>query len=117
MNDSVENLRWNIGSALERVAGDEALLNELLNLMVESLDEHLEKIGKCLESGDCGGVSQSSHAIKGAAANLSIEAIRETAQIMEAAGKTRDMATIVGLFPRLRELGAVLKDLAASRAG
>lgn len=80
----VDDLRWNKEFALDQTDGDEELLLELLDLFIESSVEsgYPELLGH-LRSGDTRGVVSSAHGIKGAAASLGLEAIREQAKEIE----------------------------------
>ncbi len=88
--------------ALERVAGDEELLDELLELFVEEGQMQLDGIEQHLGAGDAEAAGREAHSLKGSAANLSMEQLRAKAYELEAAGKSGDIDTARGLLAELR---------------
>jgi len=73
--------------AMERLEGDRALLDELLNLFLEDCPPKLDGLHQAVEREDMEAVHGLGHAVKGAAANLSLGPIREAAYRVECAGK------------------------------
>lgn len=114
MKKAVEILKWDKPSALMRAADDEGLLIELLALLVDATEQSLAEIKASLASGDAASVMGSAHSIKGSAANLSVEAIRELALEMEAAGRADDLAAVEKMIPRMERLIDQLKILVAA---
>jgi HPt (histidine-containing phosphotransfer) domain-containing protein len=72
--------------ALERVGGDEAFLEELLDLFGEEFKVKSRALAEALSRRDAAAIREAGHAIKGAAANLSLPGLRAAAQAMERAG-------------------------------
>jgi len=72
---------------LERLEGDRALLDELLGLFLEDCPPKLDALHRAAEQEDMETVHGLGHAMKGAAANLSLGPIREAAYRVECAGK------------------------------
>ena len=79
----MKELLWNREFALEQTAGDEELLEELLDLFRDSSAQDFARLCKAAESGDVDGVVAAAHSIKGAAASLGIEGVRQLALEME----------------------------------
>lgn len=73
--------------ALERVMGDETLLDELLGLFDGEYAGKTAEMRAAIARRDGEAVRFAAHAIKGAAANLSLVAFREAAFALETAGK------------------------------
>jgi two-component system sensor histidine kinase/response regulator len=95
---------------LERLMGDEELLREVTEMFLADLPVQLEGLAAAMGSGDCRLVGQLAHGIKGAAANVGGEALRESASELEKAGKAGDLAALKTLLPEARERFARLKD-------
>jgi CheY-like chemotaxis protein len=88
---------------LERLEGDRALLDELLGLFLEDCPPKLAGLRQALETEDMEAVRLLGHAVKGAAANLSLGPIREASHRIERAGQER----------RVAEAGKAVKALEA----
>lgn len=96
---------------LERIDGDEDLLEELLKTFLEYTPHQLQEIQQALEAGDALGLQGQAHSIKGAAASINAEALREAAWQVELAGKNGEIdrarslvAALSREFDRLQEL-------------
>jgi two-component system, sensor histidine kinase and response regulator len=82
---------FNRQALLQRVEGDEELLEEMLDIFLEYTPQQLQEIRQALKSGDAPGLQGRAHSIKGAAASISAEAVREAAGQLEQAGKNHDL--------------------------
>lgn len=109
----MSELRWNRDEALNRVAEDEELLWELMAMMVDSLRAGLDQIRAGLEARDSEAVAKAAHSLKGAAANLALEGIREPAWQAEEAARGGDLAVPEGILDRLEGPLAELTRLVA----
>lgn len=76
---------------LERIEGDEDLCQELLQTFLEYTPQQLQVIRQALEAGDALRLQGQAHSLKGAAASISAEAMKETARRLELAGKNCDL--------------------------
>ena len=111
LGGDVAELKWNKQEALGRTGNDEALLHELMGLLEESVDQGLQKIETALTGSQAKEVATAAHSVKGAAANLAVESIREVAFRLETAGKAGDLDQARNLLPKLSRLAAQLKTL------
>ncbi|WP_028317981.1 Hpt domain-containing protein [Desulfobulbus elongatus] len=105
------DIQWNKAFALEQTAGDEELLEELLILFRDSSADDYAQLQRAVAAGDAAAVVQAAHSLKGAAASLGIEGIRQLAFDMETDGRqdsvavAREKLTIMGeLLEQLRNL-------------
>jgi len=87
--------------ALERVGNDEAFLEELLDLFGEEFESKTRALSEAISGCDATAIRELGHAIKGAAANLSLPGLQASAQAMERAG----------LESRIEDARAVLETL------
>jgi HPt (histidine-containing phosphotransfer) domain-containing protein len=95
-------------AALAQLAGDQRILQKVLDRFRESTPALLEEIRRAAAAGDETRLRISSHGLKGAAANICAEPTREAAARLEelaAAGGLSDIA------PALAELEARLAEL------
>ncbi len=82
-----QELQWDREYALEQTAGDAELLAELITLFVDSAAADLEALRQAVVDTNAPGVVRAAHSIKGAAATLGLETIRDLALAMEADGR------------------------------
>ncbi len=81
-------------SMLERMMGDENLAMMIMKGFLEDIPKQIYTMQQFLDSGDAAGVERQAHTIKGAAANVSAEALSALAQEMEKAGKAGDLKVV-----------------------
>ena len=98
------DLQWNRDFAFEQSGEDEELLEELLSLLQESSQADFERINAAHESGNAEGMGESAHSIKGAAASLGVEGMRDIAYEMEKAGRGGDLQQASAFIAPLKEL-------------
>jgi HPt (histidine-containing phosphotransfer) domain-containing protein len=79
-------------AALERLDGDEDMLATFLNLLVEQSAADLPKIAQALEQGNAREVERLAHSLKGAAASLSAERVRQAAHQLELIGRNGNLS-------------------------
>ena len=85
-------LKWDKEFALEQAADDAELLQELLEIFKESYRSDLILLKEGVRLGDARQICSASHSIKGAAASLGIEGIREVAMDIEADSRNGSLA-------------------------
>lgn len=105
------DLQWNKAFALEQTAGDEELLEELLVLFRDSSASDLEQLRQAVITGDAAGVMRAAHSLKGAAASLGIEGIRQVAMAMEIDGRNNSVAVAREKLTTMTELLDQLNNL------
>jgi len=76
--------------ALTRTLDDEELLLELLQELISMGESSIENIRNAKNAGDFEGVRSEAHKIKGAAANLSANALAKLALDLENSGKNEN---------------------------
>lgn len=88
----MSDLQWNKTFALEQTAGDEELLEELLVLFKDSAAADYILLQEGVERNNPDVVMRAAHSIKGAAASLGIEGIRQLASDMETDSRNNSIA-------------------------
>lgn len=83
--------------ALARVNGDKGFYQELLGMLLEDAPRQVEEIREAIGLGDASHVEQVAHSLKGAAASLGAEAVRNVVLSLEVLGRQSDLegATIM----------------------
>ncbi len=100
----MERLKWNKVFAMEQVADDVDLLNELLGIFKHSCAQDMKNIVQGIEEKDSSTVRAASHSIKGAAASLGLEGIREIAASIEEDSKAGSLKDAEDKIQELKEL-------------
>lgn len=90
MND----LEWDKGFADEQAGGDSELLAELLDLLCSSSMSDLGKIKAAILANDGEAVADAAHSIKGAAASLGVEGLRQLAYEFEQKGRKGELDSL-----------------------
>ena len=110
---------WDRSAMLERLMGDEALAQTILQGFVVDLPQRLQALREVLASGQTADATRHAHTIKGAAATVGGEAVRATAAAIEAAGRSGDAHAMRQLLAELEAdaddlRGAITPELRAS---
>ncbi len=95
----------------ERLMGDENILKEILDIFIEESALQIESLKDHLERKDLEKIRMQAHTIKGAAANIGGEVLRQTASALERAAEKRDFAKITSLMPELEKQYTVLRKV------
>ena len=71
-------------------------------MFVQDADEHLEALKGMVGSDDLEAGRQTAHTLKGSAANLGADQVRELATTLEVACQEGDTEALAGLVPQVR---------------
>lgn len=111
--------RLNKALALERLGGDEELLQELAGLFLGEYPAVLENIRKAIDAQDAPGVERAAHALKGSVGNFGAEQAHRAALELEMSGRSGDLVKAQRLFGVLRaamaEVHTELCEIAKAR--
>ena len=107
----MSDLKWDKAFALEQAADDEELLQELIEIFKESSLSDLANVKQSIEKGDADMGRSSSHSIKGAAASLGFQGIREVTEAMEADCRDGSLTVITAKLPELEQLLRLLQEM------
>jgi PAS domain S-box-containing protein len=86
---------------MDRVMGDEQMAEAVIGIFLGDMPKQMELLRSSLEAGDVETAARIAHSVKGAAANVGAEAMREVAREMEEAGKVGDLNTLTLGLPEL----------------
>ncbi len=95
----MEPLDWN--ALRENCAGDEALVNEVLDLFRGEADGLVRDVNKAITAGDALAVKRAAHRLKGALVSLGAKPATEGARALEVCGGTGDLAPAPALYAQL----------------
>ena len=89
-------VRWQ--DALTRLGDNEKLLYKVLHVFAEDTPKQVAKLLSSMDKDDIDSAERYAHSLKGAAANISAEMMRDTAYAVEMALKDNDKARAEELF-------------------
>jgi len=95
----------NLQAALDRVGGDQELLEEVAQLFLESAGGMLELVQAAAAMGDPRALERAAHALKGSVGNFGAEPAHQAALRLEQMGRKREL---VGVD---EALSALVKEL------
>jgi HPt (histidine-containing phosphotransfer) domain-containing protein len=86
-----------------RNMGDLELSCEVAAIFVDNAPEYIRSIRNALDTQDAEILRESAHKLKGAAANLSLSILSETALMIESAAEAADLEKASGLLPVMEQ--------------
>jgi len=107
---SVESTIWDRPVMLARLMGDEDLARKVTEVFISDIPRQIQALGELLENGDVLGVERQAHTIKGAAANVSGEALCEMAFEMEKTARAEDLSSAKANLQELKKCFDLLKQ-------
>jgi two-component system sensor histidine kinase/response regulator len=99
---------WNRSAALEMLGGDENLLNEMIEIFLADSPKLLGRLEQALLQRDQSELELAAHSLKGELMYLGVQEVTETAEKLEAAGRTGKIDGAKELLQELRSRLAVL---------
>lgn len=93
-----------------RMMNDEEFAKEMVQVFLDDTPLQIAELKSYLETGDISGAERQAHSIKGAAASVGGEVLREIAFTMEQAGKTGDIEAVRMHLTELDTQFDVLKE-------
>lgn len=99
---------------LERLGDDNELLEEILELFVVDAPSQMQNLEEAIATGEAELVTRHAHTLKGQAANIAANKMREASYAVEQAGKSGDIGKATELLPEMRstfdELLSILRS-------
>lgn len=106
---------FNLQTALKRVRGKQALLQELVKVFLQDLPTALAELDSAVATGDTGLLERTAHRVRGAAITLSASALAQQAELLEQLGRAQahtDIGPAVQVMHRhADELVSAMKTL------
>lgn len=107
----MEPLDW--GSLRENCAGDESLVNEVLELFRKEAGPLLNDVRQAVASREGLQVKRTAHRLKGALVSLGARPSVDAARALELAGSANDLSSAEALFDKLaHEMARLLEVIA-----
>ena len=98
---------------LDRLLGDEDLANNIFDEFLDDTSNTLMELKKAFDNGDAVSVQKHAHNIKGAAANVSAIALKETANEMLIAAGNGNMEQAAAVISKLDEQLVMLRKISS----
>jgi two-component system, sensor histidine kinase and response regulator len=96
---------------LDRVAGDEELMNDVIRIFLEDCAQQLTAIRGAIDQKSADAIRTAAHALKGAAGNLSANGLFEAADLLERIGAESRIDVAEAAWLRLSAEAATLIDV------
>jgi HPt (histidine-containing phosphotransfer) domain-containing protein len=110
---------WKRAEALDRIGGDEELLQDLCHIFLEESPKLLEKLQQAVAAGDTDGVMRAAHSLKGEAGYLGADGTSHAARQLEEMGRDKNLSgagdTLAALEKDLVILQHELRGLSEAR--
>jgi PAS domain S-box-containing protein len=94
---------------LDRLMGDEDLATTVIIGFLDDIPKQIERLKRLVDEGSAVEAGGQAHKIKGAAANVTGQALQEIANLIETAGKSDKLEKVANLIPELENRYAQLK--------
>ena len=108
-----QTLGLDLTGTLARFGGSEALLVRFLKKLPQ--DGSFAALCAAVEQGDMQGVEHAAHTLKGVAANLGLERLKEHSDALVTAVRTGEAEAVPALFARMREDHAAILSALETR--
>jgi two-component system sensor histidine kinase/response regulator len=116
---AVQAASWKRAEALDRIGGDEELLQDLCHIFLEESPKLLQKLQQAVAAGDTDGVMRAAHSLKGEASYLGADGTSHAARQLEEMGRDKNLSqagdTLAALERDLAILQLDLKGLAEAQ--
>lgn len=101
----------NLSEAMTNLDGDAELLEEILDIFIETGDEQLQSIQNCIEAEDVKQVAVQAHGMKGGASNFCAKKFVRSALRLEIKAKDGNLDGAVELLEGMKAAFADLKEV------
>ena len=103
---------FNLTEFIDRSEGDYGLAREVADIFCNSAPGYVDAIRKAVTAGDAEAVQQSAHKLKGAAANLALPLLAESARMIGSQARSGNLEKVALLLPELdQKLAEALEAL------
>ncbi len=113
MSQTVSDREFDRSEMLDRMGGDEELLQEIVSLFLDEYSTMLAELRQAVSGADPQRIERSAHALKGALLNMSAVPAAELAQQLESMGNRGELQPAAPLLADLeRRLERLAEQLA-----
>ena len=91
---------WSMEQTLEKLGGDEKLLQEVMEIFLEEAPKHVSALQMALDQGSGEAVERAAHSLKGELSYLSMSELSSSALYLEEMGRNSDLEGVSRLLPQ-----------------
>lgn len=88
---------------IRRVGGDADLYQELMEMFFDQSNQQIEELNDAIEKKETQSIKHLAHSIKGAASNLGVLLVQESAHVLEKNGNENKMNEALQNFNKLKQ--------------
>jgi len=107
---------WDRAAALDRLGGDESLLDELIELFFKDYPMLARRITEAMAKGDMASLRAPAHKLKGSLGALGLPATADLVQQIESASELEDATAVVSLIDRFMAEIEMLQEVMRPKA-
>ncbi|UCE42670.1 MAG: response regulator [Candidatus Aminicenantes bacterium] len=101
-------------SVMERIGGDENLLQELIDIYIEDFIEKYSKLKNAIERSDFIAIKEIAHSLRGSSGNMSLNGLHRTSEEIELSGREENIQKSKLLFIQLNKEFEKFKNILPS---
>ena len=107
----------NLEQILDRLGGDEKLLQEVIQIFIDEAPKHLDTLRSALSQGDAEAVERIAHSLKGELGYLGISEVSQKSRELEELGREHDLEQASRIFPSFEvEVSAIVAAMRRAHA-
>ena len=103
MQSAVDKPVFDREALLDRLGGDAALVDEIVQIFLESAEEMIATVDSAVADGDAHRVERSAHSLKGALLNIAADPVAERALQLEQVGRSGELELCSQLLDELKQ--------------
>lgn len=96
---------FNYDALMERLMNDTEMATKIMSVFLVDFEQLISSLRTATGKNDIEGITRGAHSIKGAAGNMGLDQLRDTAAFIEQAARSKDMETILIAMPELEKHG------------
>jgi CheY-like chemotaxis protein/HPt (histidine-containing phosphotransfer) domain-containing protein len=109
-------INWNVGLTLEKLGGDEKLLDDVLDIFLRDTPKQMNTLRLALAQRDADTIKDTAHNLKGELGCMGVAEISDTARELEELGRKRDLEQAAQTFAVFDgEISALLASMRDAR--
>jgi signal transduction histidine kinase/DNA-binding response OmpR family regulator len=101
--ETVAPLIFDSGGLLDRLGGNEVLARRVVHRFLDDIPQQIARLAQAVAAADAEATRDAAHAIKGAAANVGGERLREVCWRIEQCGRSGDVMSAAAAAPEVSE--------------
>ncbi|SRR5258708_203029 len=105
-----DEIPWNRAETLGRLGGDEALFQDVLNILLSEVPDKLETLRRAIAGGEAGMVEQTAHCLKGELGYFGFPTLSRLADSLEKMGTNQQLQGAEDMFAAFETITSRVLD-------